>query len=1578
MDQRWAWHRALPWVTSLALSAVLLGNSLAAAKAAAERAAETDEPGEESLPAENVFPLADRGLLQLLSRASQLRDEQRFTEAVQCLSAILDAPEDAFLRLKGSGSTYVGLKAEALRVLKDLPAAGREIYELQWGANARAMLAAAAAAGDLEMLAEVSRRFFHTRAGYEATFILGLQQWNRGSPLAAAMTLKRLTDSCPIANEFEPGLSTALAASWLRAGEPEKAQAVLEKLAVLAPQAVVRLGGKEFSISPISGVVAALSRSGTAGTAGGLVSEDWSMAGGNPARNAAVAASAPLLSVCWRIPTAEHPHIESRIEQLEHANRDPDRWALPALQPLTVGNVVLMRTARNLLAVDFVTGKRVWEAPGDDPFESLTEATVGDAVQSDPVFGGARGAGFDLQAALRYRLWGDATFGCLSSDGQRVFAIEDLSLDLGVTAPRTVFMPNRRILPSDPKPFNRLAAYDVATGKLVWHVGGGPEEFALPHAGTFFLGAPLPVGGQLYAIGELKGEIRLLVFDAKTGATAWTQQLAVLDQDRDIVQDPLRRVSGVSPSYADGIIVCPTSNKSVVAVEPATRSLLWGYAYKPLESAQGRQGPMFFGFAPPSDPDPANRWAQSQAIIAEGRVLVTPVDSGDLHCLNLVDGKLRWRKPREDSLRVACVHRGKVVLLGRRGLRALRLADGAPAWTPAASELPPRAAPSGVGIASGDRYYLPLSSGEIAAVDLESGRVLHAYSSRQGVVPGNLVCGKGRVLSQRAGAVEQFFQIDTLRRQIDQRLAARSDDPEALARRGEILWDEGKLHDAVDCFRRAFRHVQSSRPESLADASLATTVRGLLREALLEGLRTDFDHYWPAAAEIRGLVDESRHEAALLRLMAAGFEQSKQFQKALEHYLKLVDLDQQQRDMDAIDPLHSLRRDRWVQVRLGELWQSAPEAVRAEVDRVVKTRFEAAVQSGSAESLQVFLDYFGRLPLANEARAKLAAELRESQHWLRAEMLLRQTMRSEDRRAAGAALAELALLLREAKLPHDAAVCFRRLRDEFADVECGDGKTGGQLVASLSEDDPVRRCLEPAASWPTGAILVERTRQTSTPPMAFYSATVPFHQGRGPFFSDLTVELHQNPPELIARDGWGKVRWRLPTSNLMRQENFPMSSALLRCTVHDHLLLLSVGFKIVAIDTAAAGEQGSPKVLWIQDLEEPVKTSVRRTSRRGGPIGVPPMGSFPAGGNAQFPVSIPAVVSEQLVCYQRYQALYGVDPLTGEVIWSREDLRPESTLFGDHEYVLVVPPDQNVATVLRAADGQKLGERPVPAARLATIGRFVISWRAGNAEAVLESVDPWTGAQVWPPRKFPADAKIYPFENDKEVIGVLDSRGHFTLVHLADGRVLVDGDCDGGAPAVDVHVFRSPEQTLVVLNGLERSRPTGLHYYGLQGVPSVQIGRAKIYAFSPDGKPLWREPVTVQDQYLVLHQPARLPALIFACGVQDRRGSGTSQPQTAILAVDKRTGQVVRPKERFEGLSHLRLVGDPEKKVVEIHLQRQVVKLNFTDQPISASQQEEKSAPSPSAALLKALRRGVGRALNLPLEEDEEGNDGPK
>jgi len=1504
----------------------------------------------------NVFPVADRGLLLLLSKARQLVQQERFAEAVQCLGAILDAPEDAFFRSGEKTDLYPGLKAEAQAMLGRLPRQGRELYELQYGARARQMLTAAAAAGDAAGLAEVSRRYFHTRAGYEATLLLGLYHWNHGSPLAGALTLKRLKDSAPMAEEFEPGLSLALAACWLRSGAAEKSQALLDELKARFPLVSVKIGGNEV---PIAGTAAKLLGAGGQSPGAGRALEGWLMPRGNPARNAPTAASAPLLSVGWRVPTAEHPYVESLLGLIQQANREQDRWALPAAQPLVVEDLVLMRTARNLLAVDFTTGKRVWEVPGDDPFESLADSPSFPGSSDGAAFGYPAGVAFDLQSSLRFRLWGDATFGTLTSDGQRVYAVEDLSLDLGAASARAMFMPSRRPLPTDPRPYNRLAAYEVRSGKLVWHLGGSPEELGLPQAGTFFLGPPLPVGSQLFVIAEQKGDIRLLTLEAKTGSVAWTQQLGAVDQDRDILQDPLRRVSGVSPSYADGVLVCPTSNKSVVAMEPAARSLLWGYVYQRGEPAQARNAPVFFGMTNPSDPEPATRWAQTTAILAEGRVVAAPVDSAEVHCLSLIDGKLLWRQPRQEDLYVACVHQGKVVLVGARAMRALKLSDGTPAWEAKSLSFPPGALASGTGFLSGDRYYVPLSTGEVAAVDVVAGRIAHAHPSRRGVVPGNLVCAGGRVISQRADAVEQFFQLDALRQQVDERLSARPEDPEALAQRGEILWDEGKLSEAIACFRRA------------GELAPGPNVRALLRDALFAGLRSDFARYRDAGEEIRRLIDEPRQLATYDRLMAEGFEQAKQHRSAWQHYLKLMDLDRQGREMETVDRSHSIRRDRWIQVRLAALREGAPPAVRAEMDREAQSRLDAAAKEGSPDGLQRFLDYFGAQPASERARQLLVARLREGRRWLPAELVLRSMARPADRQAQGAAWAELAAMLREAKAVSDAAACYARLGREFRDVVCREGKTGGQLLEGLPADDPVRALVKTPASWPTGQIVVERKPQAKTPPMAYYSAIVPYQDTRGPFFSDVTVQLHQNPPKLSAVDGWGRERWSMGVSDLMRQESFPMSSAFLRATVRDHLLLLSIGFKIVALDTLAGADGGQPKVLWVADLEEPGRAAVRRVRGRGAAFPGQRMAGLSPFGAAQFPANIPAFLSPQLVCYQRFQNLHGVDPVSGETLWVREDLRPDSTVFGDDQYVFVLPPEQSVATVLRAGDGTLVGTRPVPAVRPATLGRLVVGWRPEAEHAVLELVDPLQDRRLWQ-LQFSRDAKIYPLEH--EAVGIFEPAGKFVLVDLADGRKIIEAELGPQEGMSDLQVLRSPGQTLVVVNGADRRNRAGRQYYGLQGVPSVHVGRAKIYAFDAQGKPLWKEPVVVQNQYLVLSQPPHLPALIFACGIQERRLTTMGSPKVSILAVDKRTGQVVQPKETFEGLSHFRLAGDPEKKAIEIHLQREVVTLRFTDQPWEppAAKAKEKSPPTPTSALMKALRRAAERGLNLPLEEEEE------
>jgi len=1550
-----------PWAMLLTglLGSCLCGLEAASAAKPGETvaAAQADAGKKEAEPAEHdVFLPPDRSLLLLLSKARQLKEQGRHAEAVRCLGAILEAPEDSFFQPDKQSRVLPSLKAQAQAMLGAMPRQGRESYELLYGAQARTLLAKAVENGDINGLAEVSRRFFHTQAGYEATLLLGLSHLDRGSPLAGALVLKRLKENCPVVAQFEPGLSVAMAACWLRAAAPDKAKAALDGVRKQSPQGKLSVGGVELALGAEQ---SALLGSPTAGARESREMQQWLMFGGDPARNASTSGSGPLLSLCWRVPTTEDPFVESLLEQIQQWFEEQDRAALPAMHPLVVNDVVLMRTARNLLAVDFTTGKRLWEVPGEDPFESLLDppgeaAGVAGLWQIDP------------GAAIRYRMWGDATFGTLSSDGQRVFCVEDLSLDIGVMVPRQTFFSSRRNTLADPKPFNRLAAYDVRTGRLVWQAGGPPSPSGSPLCGMFFLGPPLPVTGQLFGLAEQKGEIRLVVLDARTGSVAWTQHLAVVETESDILQDPIRRMAGSSPSYAEGVLICPTSNYAIVALDMANRSLLWGYNYKPREPLPPRQAGAFF--APPLevDPEPGNRWTNSTAVIAEGHVLVTPADSTELHCLSLLDGRLLWSKPRLDSFYVACVHQGKVILVARRSMRALKLDNGEAAWGGSALlalvrgalggravEFPGGAACSGTGFLSGDLYYVPLDNGEVASIDLNRGQLVHRYPGRRGVKPGNLVCYRGKILSQRAGAVEAFYQLDALRKELEGELAANPNDPQALALRGSVLWEEGKIKEAVTFFRRSLQIAPNPN------------TRSQLREALLEGLRTDFASYRSAGDEIQRLLEDPSQRASYLRLMAEGSAKLGQYRPALDYYLALVDLDRENRGLESIDKAHRVRRDRWVREQLTALRGAAPPDVQAEIDRVAQARLEAALKDGSAEALQRYLDYFAGWPPAGRARAELADRLRQSRRLLLAELQLRQMERSADRRQAASAVTQLGLLLGEARLSDDAALCYARLGREFAEVVCREGKTGRQLVESLPGDDPIARRLRPPAPWPRGMVVAKKSPQKPASPTYQAATVIPQVYHAEPFYAEVSLEVTLSPPLLTARDGWGNVRWQLGLGDLIRQGIPLMAPVFMRAAAQDHLLLMVMGTRIVALDTLVP-EGTSPRILWTQDLDDPGRVAGgRRGTRLASGFNLAAARGYPQFGSLHFPTNVPSAVTEQMVCYQRYRHLYGVDPTTGDVLWTRDDARPDSIIFGDEQIVLVVPPDNSPAMVLRAADGKQLGtvRLPPPTERLAPYRRCLLLWQNVGSSMVLVLKDPWENRTVWSSRKFPLDCRVSYFGGG--LVGVFELGGRFALFDVADGRTVVDAALPPEQMVSEMHLVRSPEGYLLVLNGVQRKEAGRPQPYGLHGVLVRPISRAHLYGFGPSGNLLWPGPVTVEDQFLIQNQPARLPLLLFAAGTWGRGGTMANQPRIALLGVDKRNGRVIRPEETCEGLGFLRLQGDPDGKTIEVHMPRDVLRLTFTDQ-----------VPPPATtgrALLKAASKAAADTLRIPSLQEISG-----
>ncbi len=498
--EKWAVPKIL-LVAAISISALWCGPSVLQAQRVRRHPAAANATVDEDAGPGNFAP-PNRNILQALVRAQKVLKEHRYGEALEGLSQILRSGEDYFYQPDRKLPIYKSLKAEAQQLLGQMPREGRDLYEVRCGAEARDKLNRAVAKGEAAGLSEVSAQWFHTQAGYEATFLLALYHLDHGAPLAGALTLKRLREAEAAAEGFEPGLSLTQAACYYQAGMPADCKQVLVDLKHRWGKPALQLAGRDVSwFEQDNDAPAWLARlTGLQHCAVTAETERWAMFRGDASRNAATVGGAPLLNLRWRVPVTDDPAMEKALFQQQNVYREQGVALFSGLHPLAIGDTVLMRTTTNVLAVDFNSGKRIWQTD-ETPEEDQADTTRAHRL-------GLWGR-YNMSQAAQYgqRIWDDAAYGTLSSDGNLVFVVEELPL--GVTGPNFGFMMGGgRNDASNRGVANKLVAYDIRTGRHQWEFDGQLQSE--PH---FFLGPPLPLHGRLYVMAEVKDEIRLLALD---------------------------------------------------------------------------------------------------------------------------------------------------------------------------------------------------------------------------------------------------------------------------------------------------------------------------------------------------------------------------------------------------------------------------------------------------------------------------------------------------------------------------------------------------------------------------------------------------------------------------------------------------------------------------------------------------------------------------------------------------------------------------------------------------------------------------------------------------------------------------------------------------------------------------------------------------------------------------------------------------------------------------------------------------------------------------------------------------------
>ena len=777
--------------------------------------------------------------------------------------------------------------------------------------------------------------------------------------------------------------------------------------------------------------------------------------------------------------------------------------------------------------------------------------------------------------------------------------------------------------------------------------------------------------------------------------------------------------------------------------------------------------------------------------------------------------------------------------------------------------------------------------------------------------------------------IDAYYQSSQAAEEVKRRLAADAGDADATILRGEILLQEGRRSEAVAAFRRVFELDASPRS------------RALLRDTLMDGLRTDFAAYRGSAAELEKLLDDDSERTAFLRVMAVGLRSADEPAEALKYYLKLFELDPNLRSFDTIDKSLAMGRDRWLRTQLTELRRGAKGEAAEKIDELVASRLQAAATEGSIEQLQRFWECFGGLPSAASARDTLVRRLNEAGRTMEAELTAAET-----------------------KSP---------LRDEE----------------------------NPNAVWPVGKVEVAVKKSNNQPnDVVCNSGVLPGVLqllGRpSPFFQKSTFFFRNNPKQsdlvVTCRDGIGRDRSSATLSHPdLRHVVLDPSGGYFaaRGYADGHLLVTSVGGKLVAVDMLGKESKGVPRVLWIRDFGEAavggvlpqdvVKTNPLFQQLRQQSAQIGNMSHFFG------------VLRHDYFCFQGLCGVMALNPKNGETLWVRQGIPPDSLLFGDDELLFALPPNCDKAVVLRAADGKQLGTCKAPRffgrqvfpggderfenyynkTWFATIGRNMLLWQTEGNDRVITMTDPWEGRDVWRSRKFAGDSKACMINT--EAVGVMEPSGRFVLTSLADGRVIADLKLDAAPKWGGITLLGSGDPYfLLVISTPDEYRTA------LQGVPTTNNGHVfmpislgRLYAIDRQGKLQWPAPVAIENQSLLMNGPARLPILTFA--VQrvpclPNKPPDTAHREVSLLCIDKRNGRVAYEKSwKNPGVFNFDIVGNVDKKTVDLTMPQGVITLTFTNKPLppAADAKVDKSAGSdpPDETITTTLLKTTPKVL---------------
>ncbi|TWU27112.1 PQQ enzyme repeat protein [Novipirellula galeiformis] len=1421
------------------------------------------------------FIEAPRGMLQQLREAERAIESQSYSDAVVRLGDLLQRDsrandenglggQDFFLDADEATNGTTLFKESLFRRARDivgsLPSQARETYQLRYGPLSRKMLGDAAATRDWKAVAAVRRMYFHTDAGYEASLLLAKREFYGGHALAASMLLDDIVTVPAAISHLGESVHLLYAATCHASGR--------DVAEFDWKGASVTIDGKSETIASADEWKSWLEKHLLNRDAIERNDADYPIFGGEPNRNELSQGEMPLENERWLLDTTASPRQGRTLREVSSSLASSGKLPPPSWTPIRVGDQVLMRTTERLVGVDYLSGKRIWMYPWFSPHQSHQSNEIEfDAIPGED----------DAADLLTQRVWNDLPYGEISSDGKRVFMVDDLGeVEMASFSP---IMGMRGTRPADSSS-NTLVALDLATeGKLLWRLGKG-ESTASTLSDAFFLGPPLPLDGRLYSLVEIAGDILLVCLDPATGEELWRQHLTAVETG-GVDTDPVRRVAGATPTFHEGVLICPTGAGAMVAIDLVDRMFRWGTIFNRNDDFARNMAGRGRGV---ETVPLMQRWHNGTAIAADQTLLVTPIESDRLYGFDLVSGEALFSEKNRITMRyLAGIRDGKFFLVGTNQMSAYDAQTGTNVWTTTSDLLTVGQNISGRGVFGEGYYLLPTTSNEIIKVSLSDGSALDRRQLRFPL--GNLVAAQGELMSHSPTSLAVAYGEASLGPKIEQALARNPEDIQALIHKAELLIQRGQRDEALTLLARA----REQEPDN--DEALMLSVA-----AMLDSLRESPEVDGGLVETLDKLIYQPEQRVELLALRVRAALQAEKHEDAAKYMLELSNVvTSEPASEDAINRIVSdagrqCSLDAWLAARSAELASQTGAKDRERVNRIFADSFADKLHSPN-NLLWRLLQQFGSVTGSDPIRNELSTRFEKEQEWLRA-----YSLQLGNRLATDAQLESLPTdrLFRLAKIYARSGFA----KDAIHILEQLRGREDGPELAMLDELEAATLPLITTPEWSDSASLKweprpSRTRATMSLKQQVSETTIL----AGREFQGWRL-VSEGAFALALRNPHGYPRG-IPLDLENRQRDMGQNEA----KISGGVMVVVTPNALVAIDLHRLDSQANESVLWRHSLSSDDSPLLKRRSsptRFGDQV----FQYLINGATARTPVptfNLGPILGDRVLALQGGE-LMSLDLFTSETQWRNSDAPVSGVVLCDGKQIAVVSDSEKRMVFYDLHDGAKRGETPWTHGQIWTAqGEHVLAYQptTTSREYEIRLINPFTNDIKLSKRAAEANRtnENIPASYGRIVGGryfsLLDTAGNATLWDLMDATEISSLQLPAYPDLIGLHAMRLEDKFFLL--PMRRPKPNELpsssQLHTREG-NDHETTNALFTISLGDGTLLWQKEFE-EAWGCTIHQPDSTPAVLLTRGRSTFRNPPVRTRTLDFVAFDVDDGHEV-------------------------------------------------------------------------------------